>query len=332
MATKWGICSAGKISNDFTACLESTPDTEHQVVAVAARDLDKAKQFADHFDIPTAYGSYEELANDPNIEVVYIGTIHTYHKSLSILFLNHGKHVVCEKPSSCTYQDTEEVLQVAKTKKLFYLEACWSRFFPLHQDVLSMVSGGDIGQAKSVIGQFNVCSVDVERIKYKKLGGGGMLDVGIYPILLTNMFFKGRPESITAQGFLSEEGVDLCGSLILKYSNGRIATLHYNTEVTNSYNFFHIMGTKGSIQVNDPCWCPTEVVVNGENKKYPLIPVKEKYTLNYINSQGFHFEANEVRKCLKEGLLESKWMNHEDTLDIMFIMSQALKQMGVSYS
>ncbi|XP_050409228.1 trans-1,2-dihydrobenzene-1,2-diol dehydrogenase [Patella vulgata] len=325
MATRWGICSAGKISNDFAACLVSAPDTEHKVVAVAARNVDKAKEFADHFGIPTAYGSYEELAKNSDIEVVYIGAIHPSHKELCILFLNHGKHIVCEKPLTTTLKDTEEVLRLAEEKNLFLAEGFWTRYFPVYEEVRSQVAAGAIGELKAVHARMNHNNAHVLRMNKGELGGGGMLDLGCYSVQTANLFFKGRPDVIKATGTLMPgSDVDGSGTIVLKYPQNKTATLEYHTQIAGANNSCTFMGTKGTIEVQSPFWCPTTVKINGEEKSFPLIPVN--YKLNYDNSNGFHYEANTVRQCLQKGLKESPVITHQDSRDIMYIMEEALKQ------
>lgn len=150
MALKWGILSAGKISHDFVNAMGTLNKNEHQVVAVAARDLNRAKEFAERFDISKAYSSYLELAQDPDIEVVYVGVLQTQHLKVSLLMLEHGKHVLCEKPLCMNEKQTKQLIAYAKEKKLFLMEAIWSRCFPATKYIREQIENGKLGEIKSV--------------------------------------------------------------------------------------------------------------------------------------------------------------------------------------
>ncbi|XP_041348491.1 trans-1,2-dihydrobenzene-1,2-diol dehydrogenase-like [Gigantopelta aegis] len=344
MATRWGICGTGVISNDFCAAISSHPAEEHQIVAVAARDLNRAKTFAAKFEIPTAYGSYQELVQDPNIDIVYIGTIHTTHTSISLLCLNAGKPVLCEKPMCLTIDDVKEVLSLAKEKNLFFMEAVWSRCFPLYDEIRRQLDGGHMGKPLVVMASFVLPILDIARVGEKRLGGGGLMDIGSYTVQAANLVFKEMPEKITVEGALSEEGVDSCACIILRYSDNRMASLVYHTQamIENTdvplperakkldSNTFTIIGTKGQIRVDSPFWCPTKMSGPSGIKEFPL--PKMKYPVNLINSEGLYYEAGCVGECLKKGLKECPKMTHTDSEIIHTIMADILKQLGVDYT
>ncbi|PNF41390.1 hypothetical protein B7P43_G14417 [Cryptotermes secundus] len=166
MATRWGIASAGKISHDFVTALGTLPPDEHHVVAVAAQELDRAKAFATEHNIPIAYGSYEELAKNPDVEVVYIGAINTLHLDIGKLMLSNGKHVLCEKPLTVNLKQTKELINLAKEKQLFLMEAVWSRCFPAYDALKKELEAGTLGEVLQVIASFGVVIEDVERFKY----------------------------------------------------------------------------------------------------------------------------------------------------------------------
>lgn len=150
MALKWGILSAGKISHDFANAMGTLDKNDHQIVAVAARDLKRAQVFANRFDIPKAYSSYLELAQNPDIEVVYVGALHTQHLNTSLLMLEHGKHILCENPLCMTEKQTKQLIAYAKQKKLFLMEAIWSRCFPSYQYIREQIESGKLGEIQSV--------------------------------------------------------------------------------------------------------------------------------------------------------------------------------------
>lgn len=165
MALKWGIASAGRISNDFVNAVGTLSEADHQVVAVAARDLNRAKEFAERFGIPKAYSSYLELAQDPNVEAVYIGTLHPQHLEVGLLMLEHGKHVLCEKPLCMNEKQVRKLVTYAKQKNLFLMEAIWSRLFPSYQYVRQQIQSGKLGEILSVDVDFGFARLaDVDRI------------------------------------------------------------------------------------------------------------------------------------------------------------------------
>lgn len=329
MATRWGICSTGKISHDFTVALKSLPTKDHQVVAVAARKLDDAKGFAQTHSIPHAYGSYEELSRDPNVDVVYIGVIHPYHLKTCLLFANAKKHILCEKPLAMNTREVREILDAAKRNNVFLMEAVWTRFFPASVEIRRLLAKGEVGDVKLVRAEFGEPLSTVPRVVQKELGGGALLDIGIYPLQFISMVYNGeKPESIHASGFLHETGVDQSVGVTLKYSDNRIAVLTCSNVVKLESDAI-IGGSKGFIQVPAHMWCPTSLNVNGKVTEYP---VPEPYIpINFLLSTGMRYEAEEVRQCLLKGLKESAIMSHADSLLLVEMEDEIRRQLGVVY-
>lgn len=165
MALKWGIAAAGKISQDFVNAVSTLSKDDHQVVAIAARDLGRAEEFAKRFEIPKAYGSYVELAKDPNVEIVYIGTLNPQHLEVALLMLENGKHVLVEKPLCMNEKQAQKLISYAERKKLFLMEAIWSRFFPSYQYLRKQIQNGAIGDVVSVDVEFGFGTLEsVDRI------------------------------------------------------------------------------------------------------------------------------------------------------------------------
>ncbi|XP_045887831.1 trans-1,2-dihydrobenzene-1,2-diol dehydrogenase isoform X2 [Micropterus dolomieu] len=322
MATRWGICSAGKISHDFTVALKTLPPEDHQVVAVAARNLEDAQGFAKKHSILRAYGSYEELARDPDIDVVYVGVIHPYHLSTCLLFTNAKKNVLCEKPLAMNAKEAQEILASAKMNDVFFMEAVWTRFFPASVEIKRLLTQGDIGEVKMVRSEFGVPLAHVPRSVQKELGGGAMLDIGIYCLQFICMVYNGeKPECIQAMGICMETGVDETVVVTLKFSKNRMAVFTCSScmQLPND-----------AIIVPDHMWCPTSLVVNGKETQYP---VPEPYLpLNFLNSTGLRYEAEEVRQCLLKGLKESAVMSHADSLLLAEVEDEVRRQVGVVYS
>uniref|UniRef100_A0A3Q3X8B6 Trans-1,2-dihydrobenzene-1,2-diol dehydrogenase n=1 Tax=Mola mola TaxID=94237 RepID=A0A3Q3X8B6_MOLML len=330
MATRWGICSAGRISHDFTVALKSLPAEDHQVAAVAARSLENAKEFAQKHSIPRAYGSYEELARDPDIDVVYIGVIHPYHLSTCLLFTNAKKNVLCEKPLAMNSKEVQEILASAKRNDVFFMEAVWSRFFPASVEMRRLLAQGEVGEVKLVRSEFGFQLSHVGRSVQKELGGGSLLDLGIYCLQFICMVYnREKPECIQAMGVCMESGVDETVVVTLKYSKNRMAVFTCSSGLKLP-NDAIIVGTKGIIRVGYNMWCPTSFVVNGKETQYPL---PEPYLpLNFINSTGMRYEAEEVRQCVLKGLKESAVMSHADSLLLAELEDEIRRQIGVVYS
>jgi len=326
---RWGILSAGKISHDFVVAITvGLSKDEHQVVAVAARNLESANTFAKTHHIPKAYGSYDELVNDSEVDVVYIGSINPQHLPLVKLSLNHGKHVLCEKPLGMNVKETKEMLELAKSKKLFLMEAIWSRFFPVYQELRKQIDSGSLGDILQVFVTFGQTMSDVDRLRLKELGGGTALDIGIYCVQFAQFVFGEKPLKVIAGGHLNADGVDESTSTTLIFSNGRTATLVTHSRVDLPNEAF-VIGTKQTLKVRGPFWCPTEMEEVGRLVHYPL--PKENMKMNFVNGTGMHYQCIEVRNCILKGELESKVVSHADTLLIAEILESIRKQVGVVY-
>ncbi|TRY90176.1 hypothetical protein DNTS_033360, partial [Danionella cerebrum] len=290
-----------------------------QVVAVAARDLSKAQEFAQTHKILRAYGSYEELARDPDIDVVYVGTIHPHHLQVSLLFMEHNKNILCEKPLAMNLREVNELLDGAWKSKVFLMEAVWTRFFPASLEISRLLSQNAVGKLKFFRAEFGVNLLGVSRSVKKDLGGGALLDIGIYCIQMALMVFDGeRPESIQATGVLLDTGVDEAIVVTLRFSGQRLAvcTCTISAELPNEAL---IVGTSGTIKVPAHLWCPTSLIVSGVETQFPLPP--PDLPLNFLNSTGMRYEAEE----------ESRRMSHADSQLLAEIMDDARRQVGVIY-
>lgn len=329
MATRWGICSAGKISHDFSVALRTLASEDHQIVAVAARDLQHAEEFARKHSIPRAYGSYDELAKDPDVDVVYVGTIHPHHLSAGKLFMKSRKNVLIEKPLAMNSREVQELITAAQKDSVFLMEAIWTRFFPASLEVRRLLSGGEVGDVRLVRADLGAPLTHIARLAERKMGGGALLDLGIYCLQFVFMVFNGeRPESIQATGHCIDTGVDGTAVLVLKFSGNRLAicTCSITVMLTNDAV---ITGTKGNIKVPNHMWCPTALEVNGKEMQFPL--PEADMTLNFTNSTGLRYEAEEVRRCLQKGLKESPGMLWAHSILIAEVIDEARRQLGVTY-
>nr|CAD7457119.1 unnamed protein product [Timema tahoe] len=374
MATRWGIASAGKISHDFVAALSILPLTEHVVVAVAARQLNRAQDFATLHNIKAAYGSYEELAKDPNVDVVYVGSIHPQHVQITSLMLSSGKPCLVEKPLTMNLKETKQLINLARNKKLFLMEAIWSRFFPVYQLLRDELKAGTLGDVLQVNVNFGIPIENVDRIKQsykletmfkilnktipgvsiiqgieqnirgihysslKELGGGSVLDIGVYVLQLAVLVFGPViPEKILATGALNKEGVDSSVAAILNYGAGKMAMLSTHTKTTFP-NEAIIVGTKGTIKIHSPFWCPTTIETPTKKSEFPVPPCSK--TFNHINSSALSYEAQEVRRCLLQGnwhitrmgrLIESPKMSHAESLVLAELEDKLRAAVGTRY-
>ncbi|XP_025024618.1 trans-1,2-dihydrobenzene-1,2-diol dehydrogenase-like isoform X2 [Python bivittatus] len=319
-----------RISHDFIVALKTLPAEDHKVVAIASQDLSRSQEYAKIHGIPKAYGSYEELAQDPDVDVVYVGVIHPYHRPASLLFIQAGKNVLCEKPLCMNSTEVQTLVQAAEEKQVFLMEAFWPRFFPASEKIRSLLKERVLGDAVIFHAEFGVTLPKVPRWQQKELGAGGLLSIGLYCVQWACMVFNGEtPESIVALGFVNETGIDEAASIILNYSGQRQAVLTYNTK-NFMPNRASISCTKGVIEVPGHLWSPTKLVVDGEEENFPVPPSPRK--LNFSNSIGLRYEAQHVRQCLLLGLKESPIMSLADSMLIHSILDEVRRQMGVSYS
>ncbi|CAL8142793.1 unnamed protein product [Orchesella dallaii] len=329
MALKWGILSCGKISSDFVAALTAYSEDQHKVVACAARSLDSAKQFAEKYGIPKAYDSYEELVKDPEVQVAYIGSVNNQHLPLGKLAMENGKNVVIEKPMGINVRETKELIELARAKKVFLMQGIWSRFFPAYQRIREELGKGTIGDVVQLTSNFGTLLTHKERCKLKELGGGSILDIGIYNIQFVSLVMGGqKPDKIVAAGVLNENGVDDGTSTTLIYPNGVTATIISNGRCKMECEAY-AYGTKGFLKLPKTFWCPTTLVTPAGTEEFELPKLKK--SVHYGNSEGLAYEAEEVRRCINEGLLESPLMPLDESLLIAEIMESIRKQLGVVY-
>ncbi|XP_052096737.1 trans-1,2-dihydrobenzene-1,2-diol dehydrogenase-like isoform X2 [Mytilus californianus] len=329
MALKWGICSTGKICNDFCSCLKSMSAQDHQIVAVVSRSKDSAEKFASKFEIPKTYDSYEKFANDPEIDVVYIGSVCTEHVRLTVIMLKGGKHVLCEKPFSISTEEVKMVNKLAKEKNLFFMEGLWVRCFPTYKKIREELKSGTIGDPQMVSVRFctHVNFHDLAaNEKYPSESGGFLLEAGIYTVQFALMVYEEMPVSITAVGEVIENGYDVDDCIILTFSKGQKACLMCSSKCCHERNTAIINGTKGSIEVASPFYCPEEVVLPSGIFRNELPPGFCPFI--WINASGLRYEAEEVRRCIKNGLLECPDFTHKESEIVHTIIDQAAKQIG----
>lgn len=247
---KWGIIGLGNIANKFAQTIKVMESVE--LAAVAARDKNKSEEFGRIYDVPAkkCYGSYDEIVKDDDIDVIYISVPHIFHKELSILCLNNGKSVLCEKPVTISKAEIQEVIEVAKKEKLFFMDAMKTRFLPVNQLVKKYLTDGRIGDVRLLQADFgfNLPFDPNNRLYNKELGGGALLDVGIYNISYSTFIFGNNPIDIKSNMYIGQSGVDESVSIELAYKNGRQAQLYGAINLTTRREA-NIIGTEGRICV-----------------------------------------------------------------------------------
>lgn len=309
MPTRWGVASAGKICHDFVqSFLDAADKKDNELVAAAARDLSRAQQFADKFKLKKAYGSYEEMALDPEIDVVYVGNLHQFHLPVGKLFLDHGKHLLVEKPLTMTHDESRQLLDYAKSKNRFVMEAVWSRFFPAMDFLRETLASGAIGEPKLVTANFGF---KFDREDTRDFAANAQHFLGVYPLQFPLMVFKGEPEQVHTSTSKNKHGVVNSVAYTFKYKEG-MAQLYISLEVATDSRLL-IYGTKGTIEIPENHWTPDTVIVNGEKHEFPIPGIKNE-GYNYPRSVGLFYEVPPVADCIRKGLLEHPLMSHHDTL------------------
>ena len=321
----WGILGTGGIANDFTAMLRSLPATV--VRAVGSRSAATADAFADRFDIPVRHASYEALAGDDRLDVIYIASPSTSHVEHSLLCLDHGRHVLCEKTMAQDATSARQVVDCARRKRLFFMQALWTRCFPAIRKARQLLDGKQIGQVKLVQADFHQRYTPTSALE-----DGCMLEVGIYPVALASMIL-GRAESIQACAHLSPQGAEIQVSFLGRYPSGSMAVLSAGFDACSARQAT-IVGTQGLIRIGFPFWCPTEIEVcpdpltgsDGQVHRFELPENRTGIALNFVNSQGLAYEAEEVNRCLRAGLLESEVIPNDESVQIIETVEQVLAQ------
>jgi len=345
---KWGIMGTGRVCNDFVQALKATPGAKIQ--AVCSRTKVRAAEFAEKHGIPVSHGSYQELAEDPEVQVVYIGSLHPLHREHAEMCLMAGKHCLVEKPFTCTVDDAKFLVNLAKEKGLFIMEGMWTRFFPAVKKAREIVNSGAIGKVTMVNTEFcfdaisdNDAYPDSDMYSVPK-GGGGAWYVGPYVVSAATMAFNGeKPTVISAAGLVDDKtGVDLSAACCLQFGAKGLATLNYSLQA-ESLEETRIVGNTGRITINAPSHCPEAITVtkklegrgnvSSEVMEFPLPELPECITSSggfvYPNSMGFMYEAMAVQDYIRKGVTESPEYTHEEMITGMEILCRIRDQVGV---
>ncbi len=322
-AVRWGIIGPGRIAGNVARDFPLTPGAE--LVAVASRSIERAQDFAAAHGINRAFGSYRELLADPDVDAVYIATPHPQHRQAAVAALTAGKAILVEKTFTATVPGAQEIIDIARARGVFAMEAMWTRFQPAIVAAKQLVDDGVIGEVRQVQADLGVDRPfdPQDRLFNPALGGGALLDLGVYVVSLAQ-YFLGDPAAVVAHGSLFPTGVDAEAGLLLRYDDGRTATLLCSLRQYTPGQA-RIFGTEGWIDILPRFHHPREIVVHRKGSDpEPMVrpPV----------GGGYSHELAEVTECLREGRAQSTVMPLADTLAVQRVLNTACEQLGVDHS
>lgn len=319
---RWGILATGGIARTFTRDLALHG---HQVAAVGSRSLSNARRFADDFDVPRAHGSYGALVADPDVDVIYVATPHSFHAANAVAALEHGKHVLVEKAFTINAAKAREVVACARSQGLLVMEAMWTRFLPHMAFVREIIASGRIGEVRSLHAEHtqSLPTDPTHRLNDPGLGGGALLDLGVYPISFAHDLL-GAPTEVTATGVLKPNGVDRSVATILRHGEARLSTSYSSLE-TRGRNGALVLGTRARIEISPVWYMPAAVAVYGNDDT--LI---ERFD-EPVSGRGMQYQAAEVERLIGAGEAASPLMTPEATIAVMETMDHVRAAIGVRY-
>lgn len=316
---KFSILAPGGIANCLAEAVSGIDGVEKY--AVASRNLERAQAFSEKWGFEKAYGSYEEMLKDPNVELVYVATPHSHHYQYAKMCLEHGKHVLVEKAFTVNAAQAEELIRLSHEKHLLLAEAIWTRYMPSRKMIDDIISSGVIGEVTTLTANLGYALGHVERMWNPNLAGGALLDLGVYPINFALMALHGQVQNVTSTAVLSPEGVDWRNSITLTFDDGKVAVLFSDMlSITDRQGV--INGSKGYMEIQNINNCEEIRVFDLERRMIAKYTVPEQ-----IN--GYEYEVLSCMKALKEGKIECEEMPHSETLRVMKLMDELRGQWGM---
>ena len=314
---RWGILGTGSIAAKFAEGLSAIPDAD--LVAVGSRARSTAEAFALEHGARRAHATYEELASDPDVDAIYIATPHVLHRENTLACIAGGKAVLCEKPFAMNQREAEEMVAAARARGTFLCEAMWTRFLPGTRRVRELIASGEIGEPRQLECDFGFrTDFNPEgRLFNPALGGGALLDVGIYCVAYARMVFGSAPQKIQSAAHLGETGVDEQSAYLFQYDSGAFARMSSATRTQTAHRAT-ISGTEGSIEIPG-FWHAQEVIVNGETESHPHI------------GNGYSHEAIAVAEALAAGETECAEVSLDETLELSATLDEIRAQWGLTY-
>ena len=320
---RWGILGTGWIADAQVKDLLADGFT---VAAVGSRSQDGADAFAAKYGIPTAHGSYEALVADPDVDVIYVATPHPMHAENTELAINAGKHVLLEKPFTINRAEAERIVALAAEKKVVLLEAMWTRWLPTMVRLREVLAAGTIGQVRTVIADHNqfLSKDPAHRINAPELGGGALLDLGIYPVSFA-WDVLGAPTTVTAIASKTATGVDRQTAILLGYADGQQAVLHTALD-TAGPNTASVIGTDGWIHIDSVFYNPTSFTVYDSAQN-----VLERYEPEPSETRGMQYQARELERIVASGALVGDILSLDETVGIMGTLDEVRRQIDLTY-
>jgi predicted dehydrogenase len=319
---RWGILGTGNIAKLFATGLGSAPGAV--LAAVGSRTQEKADEFGDRFGIPRRHADYAALAADPDLDVIYVATPHPLHHDATILCLEGGKAVLCEKPFALNAGQAAAMIDAARARGLFLMEAMWSRYYPAMARARELLAAGAIGEPRILQADlgFRARPNPQGRLFDPALGGGALLDIGVYPVSLASMVF-GTPSDIASQATMGETGVDEQNAIVLRHPGGQLAVLSSAIRTVTPHEAT-IMGTEGVLRIGQDWHKPNRVGVtrSGQGEEIVSLP---------IEGNGYNYEAIGVMDCLRAGKRESAVMPLDETLAIVRTLDAIRAPWGLRY-
>jgi predicted dehydrogenase len=319
---RWGILSTGNIAKQFARGLTAIDDAE--LIAVGSRTQAAADAFGDEFNVPHRHPDYESLAADSDVDAIYVATPHPMHHANAVLCLEHDKPVLLEKPFTLNAAEAKDVILTARERGVFCMEAMWTRFLPAITRVREIIEAGEIGDVQMVNANFCFrADYDPESRLFKpELGGGGLLDIGIYVVSFARMIMKNAPVDMRSLAVMGKSGVDDQAAMIMDYGAGRQAMLMCATRMTTPHTAA-IYGTEGSIQIETPFWHGQKfTVTRGDAEETIELP---------FDGNGYTHEARHVQECIQAGKLESDILPLDETHSIMKTLDWIRSQWNLEY-
>jgi predicted dehydrogenase len=319
---RWGVLGTGGIAGTMT---DDLLGAGHSVTAVGSRSRDSAKRFATEHGLPRAHGSYEDLVADVEVDAIYVATPHTAHAANALFAIEAGKHVLVEKPFTINAAEAAEVVSAAERRGVVVLEAMWTRFLPHMLRIREILGSGVLGEVRTVIAEHDgMASQDPEgRMLNPALGGGALLDLGIYPVSFAWDVF-GRPETVQANGSLGPTGVDRQTALILGYPGGAQALLHTQLDGTGR-NAAIVIGTEGRIEI-DPVWFAPAPFTRFDSSGRVL----ERFDQPVVG-RGMYYQAAALERMVATGVFATPELPPEESVAIMGTLDEARRQIGLRY-
>ncbi|WP_217240649.1 Gfo/Idh/MocA family protein [Streptomyces sp. AC555_RSS877] len=322
---RWGILATGGIAAAFTADLVDLPDAE--VVAVASRTEESAKAFAERFGIPRAYGGWDALARDEDVDVVYVATPHSAHRAAAGLCLEAGRNVLCEKAFTLNAREAEELVALARKRGSFLMEAMWMYCNPLIRRLADLVRDGAIGEVRNVQADFGLAGPfpPTHRLRDPQQGGGALLDLGVYPVSFAHLLL-GEPSDIAARATLSDEGVDLQTSALLSWDGGALASVHCSV-IGGTATTASVTGSLGRIDIPYGFFHTDRFVLHRDGRD------PQEFAADPADGPrgSLRHEALEVMRALRAGETESPLVPLDGTLAVMRTLDAIRERVGVRY-